>query len=192
MYDKNKDTKSFTEPRNYLLNFCFLTVLARARFITQSKSLWWSFIAKIIYQWLLQRGLFLIQKAINVAGRVRQVVVLYCNDCKEISNAQLPRTPQNPQLHHYLNSSSETQTYVFPIFGKLNSLNSAVYLLICQYFEMEKKLSRRKVGLHSADFSWFELRRCAMKENSEGNAQYIFSIVHWSNSAHMFLVQALG
>ena len=39
-------------------------------------------------------------------------------------------------------------------FGKLNLLNSAVYLLTCQYFgRMEKNLFRWKVGLHSADFS---------------------------------------
>ena len=41
-----------------------------------------------------------------------------------------------------------------PFFGKLNSLNIAVYLLTCQYFgRMGKNLFLRKVGLHFADFS---------------------------------------
>ena len=47
MHDENKDTKSFTELRNYLLNgYFFLAVLPRAIFTTQSK-VWWSIFAKI-------------------------------------------------------------------------------------------------------------------------------------------------
>ena len=58
----------------------------------------------------------------------------------------------------------------FPFFGKLNLLNSAVYLLTCQYFErMEKSLSRRKEGLHFPDFLKFELRRYTTKGKSELN-----------------------
>ena len=39
--DKNKDTKSFTELRQYLLNgFFFLTVLQRAVFTIQSKNVY--------------------------------------------------------------------------------------------------------------------------------------------------------
>ena len=42
----------------------------------------------------------------------------------------------------------------FPIFGKLNLLNSAVYLLTCQYFgRMEKNSTHQKVGLHFTNFS---------------------------------------
>ena len=79
----------------------------------------------------------------------------------------------------------------FSFFGKLNSLNIAVYLPTCQYFwRMGKNLSRRKVGLHFADCSQFEFRRYAMK--AEGNLQDVFFILHWSGSAHMFLLQALG
>ena len=59
---------------------------------------------------------------------------------------------------------------LFPFFGKLNLLNIAVYLLTCQYFwSMEKNLSRRKVRLYFADFSWLELRRYAMKGKFKGN-----------------------
>ena len=47
MHDENKDTKSFTELRNYLLNgYFFLAVLPRAIFTTHSK-VWWSIFAKI-------------------------------------------------------------------------------------------------------------------------------------------------
>ena len=45
---------------------------------------------------------------------------------------------------------------------------------------MDENLSGRKLDLHSADFSWFELRRYAMKGKSTGV------------SAHMFLLQASG
>ena len=58
-----------------------------------------------------------------------------------------------PQLHKIVGSTI-TRIYhpkirlIFsPFFGKLNSLNIAVYLLTCQYFgRIEKKLSHRKVG----------------------------------------------
>ena len=58
-----------------------------------------------------------------------------------------------PPLHKFTIRNS-WKVNSFPFFGKLNSLNIAVYLLTCQYFgRMEKTLSRRKVGLHFADFS---------------------------------------
>ena len=42
----------------------------------------------------------------------------------------------------------------FPFFGKLNSLNKAVFLLTSQYFErMDNILAHSKVGLHFANFS---------------------------------------
>ena len=68
-----------------------------------------------------------------------------------------------------------------------------MYLLTCQYMDrMENKLSSRKVGLHFADFSYFELKRYAMNRKSERNLSDVFCIVHRSVSAHMFLLQALG
>ena len=46
MHDKNKDTKSFTELRKYLLNGYFLIVLPRAVFRTQSKVYGGAFLQK--------------------------------------------------------------------------------------------------------------------------------------------------
>ena len=56
---------------------------------------------------------------------------------------------------------------------------------------MDENLSGRKLDLHSADFSWFELRRYAMKGKSEGNFQHAF-LLYTGVSAHMFLLQASG
>ena len=57
-----------------------------------------------------------------------------------------------PALHKF--TIGNLDLILFPFFGKLNSLNIAVYLLTRQYFgRMRKKLSLRKVGLHFADFS---------------------------------------
>ena len=56
-----------------------------------------------------------------------------------------------PILHKFIIRNLD---FIFSHFGKLNSLNSAVYLLTSQYFGMTgKNLSRRKAGLHSASFS---------------------------------------
>ena len=46
MHDKNKDTKSFTELGEYLLNGYFLTILSRAIFRTQSKVFGGAFLQK--------------------------------------------------------------------------------------------------------------------------------------------------
>ena len=83
MHDKNKDTKSFTELRKYLLNGYFFDSIAKSRIQNPIKSLWWSFFAKII-QWLFQTGFFHLGDRIKVAGSIRQVVVLYSKDCKGI------------------------------------------------------------------------------------------------------------
>ena len=45
---KNKDTKSFTELRKYLLNGYFFDSIAKSRIQNLIKSLWWSFFAKIV------------------------------------------------------------------------------------------------------------------------------------------------
>ena len=95
-----------------------------------------------------------------------------------------------PPLHKF---TIQNLDLIFSLFGKLNPLKIAVYLLTCQYFgRMGKKLSLWKVGLHFADFSQFELRRYAMKGKSEGNFQDVFFIVHRNDSTHMFLLQVLG
>ena len=63
----------------------------------------------------------------------------------------------------------------FPFFGETKFFNSTVYLLISQYFgRMEKKLSCQKVGLHSVDFSQFELKSYAMKESLRGTSRMFF------------------
>ena len=56
-----------------------------------------------------------------------------------------------PPLHKF---TIRNLDLFFSLFGKQNSFSSAVYLMTCQYFgRMERKLSRGKEGLHSADFS---------------------------------------
>ena len=72
-----------------------------------------------------------------------------------------------PPLHNF---TIRYLDLIFSLFWELNSLNIALYLLTCQYFgRMEKNLIRRNVWLRFANFSWFELRRYAMKGKSEGN-----------------------
>ena len=82
---KNKDTKSFTELRKYLLNGYFFDSLPRARFRTQSKVYDGVFLQKWFINGCFRRAFFHLEDRIKVAGRVRQVVVLYSNDCKRIS-----------------------------------------------------------------------------------------------------------
>ena len=95
-----------------------------------------------------------------------------------------------PWLHKF---TIQKLNLSFFFFGKLNLLNITVYLLTFKYFgRMEKKLSRRKAGLHFADFSWFELRRYVMKGKSKGNFWEVISIVHWSGSTNRLLLQDLG
>ena len=48
MHDENKDTKSFTELGEYLLNGYFLTVLPRVGFQTQSKVYGGAFLQKLL------------------------------------------------------------------------------------------------------------------------------------------------
>ena len=109
---------------------------------------------------------------LKVAGYVRQVFVLYRNDCKGICLDRLSigclwllcvKLIQNNficlmekwvQIFKCIISHSSTKSLVpplpkftiwnldlfFRLFRKLNSLiNSAVYLLACQYFGMEKQ-----------------------------------------------------
>ena len=57
-----------------------------------------------------------------------------------------------PPLHKF--TIRKLDLFCFLLFGTLNLLNIAVYLLTCQYtLRMKKKLSRRKVGLNFAYFS---------------------------------------
>ena len=58
----------------------------------------------------------------------------------QIFKCIISHSSTNTWFHYYLNSPSETSTYLFHFFGKLNSLKSAMYLLTCQYFGMEKKI----------------------------------------------------
>ena len=81
MHDKNKDT-SFTDLRKYILNGYFFDSIAKSRIYNAIKSLWWSFFPKIIISGCFRRDFFHLRDRIKVAGRVRQVVVLYSNDCK--------------------------------------------------------------------------------------------------------------
>ena len=53
---------------------------------------------------------------------------------------------------------------------------------LSMFREDGKKLSRRKVGLHFAGFSWFELRKYAMKGKSKGSFLEVLFIIHWSGS----------
>ena len=62
----------------------FLTVLARAGFRTQSKVYGGAFLQKQFISGCFRRAFFHLGDRIKVAGRVRQVVVLYSNDCKGI------------------------------------------------------------------------------------------------------------
>ena len=95
--------------------------------------------------------------------------------------------------HHNQFTITKLRLDSFIFFEQLNSLNIAVYLLICQYFwRMEKILFRRKVGLHFADFLLFELRRYVMKGESQRTFWDVFFILHFSGPAYMFLLQALG
>ena len=48
MHDEKKDTKSFSELRKYLLNDYFFDSIVQSLIWNLSKSLWWSFFAKII------------------------------------------------------------------------------------------------------------------------------------------------
>ena len=62
----------------------FLTVLARAGFRTQSKVYGGAFLQKQFISGCFRRAFFHLGDRIKVAGCVRQVFILYCNDCKEI------------------------------------------------------------------------------------------------------------
>ena len=76
MHDKNKDKKFYRMAT-------FLTVLPRARFRTQSSIYGGAFLPKKIngcFRW----AFFHLEDRIKVMGRVRQVVVLYSNNCKRI------------------------------------------------------------------------------------------------------------
>ena len=85
-----------------------------------------------------------------VAGRVRQVVVLYSNKCTGIISHSSAKSLV-PPLYKF---TTQNLDLIFPLFEKLNLLNIPVYLMTCQYFgRMEKKLSSGKVGLHFANFS---------------------------------------
>ena len=72
-----------------------------------------------------------------------------------------------PPLHKF--TIRKLDLFLFPFFGKLNLLNSTVYLLTCQYFErIEKNLSRWKVGLHFADFFIVQVKTVCYERKVQG------------------------
>ena len=66
MHDKNKDTKSFTELRKYLLNGYFFDSIGNSQIYNPIKSLWGSFFCKnnlllvaldgLIFIWKIEKG----------------------------------------------------------------------------------------------------------------------------------------
>ena len=83
MHDKNKDIKRFTELRKYLLNGYFLDSFGKSMILPNQKSMVELFCKNNLLVVAVD-GLFFIWKTIKVAGRIKQVVVLYSNDCKGI------------------------------------------------------------------------------------------------------------
>ena len=82
MHDKNKDTKSFTDLRKYYLNgYFFWQYCQEPDLEPDQKSMVELFLQKFISV-CLRRIFFHLGDRIKVPGRVRQVVVLYSNDCK--------------------------------------------------------------------------------------------------------------
>ena len=78
-----------------------------------------------------------------LAEPVRQVVVLYSNDCTGIISHCSTKSLV-PSSHKF--TTRNLDLFFFSFFEHLNSLNIGVYLMICQYFgRMERKLSRWKV-----------------------------------------------
>ena len=159
----------------YWIKFC--SCFRQVFFIWKSKK--WSLVALDSNHW---KGICLGGLSI---GRFNWVQMFKCIISHSSTKSLVP------PLHKF--TIRKLDLFLFPFFGKLNSLYIAVYLLTCQYFgRMEKKIFRRKVGLHFAKFSQFQLRRYAMKGRSKGKFQEVIFIVHWSGSAHRCLLQALG
>ena len=162
----------------YWIKFC--SCFRQVFFIWKSKK--WSLVALDSNHW---KGICLGELSI---GRFNWVQMFKCIISHSSTKSMVP------PLHKF---TIRKLDLFFTFFGKLNSLDITVYLLNCQYFgRMEKKLSARKVGLHFANFSQFELKRYAMKGKSKGNFQEKFFevifIVHWSGPTHRFLLQVLG
>ena len=84
-----------------------------------------------------------------------------------------------PPLHEFIIRKLD----FFPLFfGKLNSLNIAVYLLTCQYFgRAEKKLSRRKVGFFCRLFI-VQVKKICYEKKVQG--ELLGSSFHYSSLAN--------
>ena len=90
----------------------------------------------------------------------KQVEIFKCT----ISNSSIKSLV--PLLHEF---TIQNFDLFFPFFGKLNLLNSTVYLLTCQYFErIEKILSRQKVGVHFADFFIVRVKTVCYERKVQG------------------------
>ena len=95
----------------------------------------------------------------------------------QIFKCIISHSSTNTWFHYYLNSPSETSTYLFHFFGKLNSLKSAMYLLTCQYFGMEKKivLSESRVAFCRLFIVWIK-KGMLWKESLRGTSRMFFSL----------------
>ena len=79
-----------------------------------------------------------------------------------------------------IRTQQESKTYLTPICNSWSVFQ-----------EHGTKFLPSETRLHIFDFSETKSRRYSMKAKSEENSYDVISIVHWSGSAHMFLLQSL-